>query len=623
MEKYIGTKEAAALLNLSMRRVVGLCQAGEFQGAVQKNKRWQIPVESVRDPASKRNTVLDKQELRPCAVGNTSYVDVSSDCYYVDKTLLVKELIDDRSMVTLFTRPRRFGKTLAINMLKTYFEISDRDTSVYFQDKAIWQCGKRYQEQQGRYPVIFLTFKDIKYDTWEDCQEAIRIILCDEYRRHTELASSTYLDDVDKEYYRRMSQGALSNVEYSRALLNLTHMLRRHYHERVVILIDEYDTPIQQGYLKGYYDEVISFMRILFSGGLKDNEDLAFGVLTGILRISKENLFSGLNNLVVNTVLDDKYSTYFGFTEDEVLAMAEYYGRSDRITEIREWYDGYRFGDTEIFNPWSVSSYFYNDCMPKNFWVNTSDNRILQEIMHQLTPEVADELLGLMQGKHISSQIDPEMIYPKISDGSDAIFSFLLLAGYLTIDTQPQESELGTYAELRLPNKEIQRVYTSEILSWLRDTTGANTVASVQKALYTNDPKRLEMALRTFMMNCISSFDGAAEGFYHGMTLGLTASLSSYYKVSSNRESGEGRYDLQLEPLIKTFPGIIMEFKAASASEKEKLPNLADEALQQIEDRAYKTEMKERGISNIVSYGIAFAGKEVCVKIEKRNVSNG
>ncbi|MEE3393838.1 MAG: AAA family ATPase [Lachnospiraceae bacterium] len=621
MDKYIGTTETAGLLNVTTRRIVGMCRTGELPGAVQKGRRWQIPMESVQKLASERHIALkarkDPEELKPCAVGNTSYVDVSKDCYYVDKTLLVKELIDDRSMVTLFTRPRRFGKTLALSMLKTFFEISESDTSVYFQDKAIWRCKAKYREQQGKYPVIFLTFKDVKYDNWAACREAIRIILRDEYRRHEELSDSPSMDPVDRDYYLRMIKGTLSQVEYSRALLNLTHMLSRHYQKQTVILIDEYDTPIQQGFMEGFYGDVISFMRNLLSGGLKDNENLAFGVLTGILRVSKENLFSGLNNLAVNTVLDEKYSKYFGFTKEEVLAMAKYYGREDRIDEIREWYDGYRFGETEIFNPWSVSSYFYNDCVPKNFWINTSDNEILQEVMRKLTPEVAGELLGLMQGKRIFTQINTEVFYPRISDGPDAIFSFLLLAGYLTPEGQLQETEVGTYADLRLPNREIQRVYNKEILSWVKGTAGVNAVTQIEKAIYLNDPERLQAALRAYMMSCISSFDGAAEGFYHGMVLGLVASLSSRYYIRSNRESGEGRFDVQLEPKAKTFPGILMEFKAAAASDKEKLPDLAKEALRQIDDRSYKTEMQERGIRNIVYYGISFAGKDTCVKIRK------
>ncbi len=619
MGKYIGSTEAAGLLDITSRRVIGLCRAGELPGAVQNGRRWQIPMDSVLKLAAERREAkgTERPDVKPCAVGSTSYIEISRDCYYVDKTLLVKELIDDRSMVTLFTRPRRFGKTLALNMLKTFFEISEDDTSVYFQDKAIWRCGKMYQEQQGKYPVIFLTFKDVRFDSWQASREAIQIVIRDEYRRHRELADSHSMDAVDKDYYQRMIQGKLSEVEYSRSLLNLTYMLSRHYHQQVIILIDEYDTPIQQGFVRGFYGEVISFMRNLFSGGLKDNENLAFGVLTGILRVSKENLFSGLNNLAVNTILDEKYSTYFGFTEEEVLAMTSYYSRGDRMQEIRDWYDGYCFGKTDIYNPWSVSNYFYNDCVPKNFWVNTSDNGIIHEVMGQMSPETAAELTGLMQGSSISTQINTEVIYPGISDGPDAVFSFLLLAGYLTLDGQIQETELGTYGNLKLPNREIHRVYNTEILSWIRGFAGTNAVTQIEKALYLNDAERMQKALRTYMVSCISSFDSASEGFYHGMILGLVASLSTRYYIRSNRESGDGRFDVQLEPKVKTLPGIVMEFKAAAAAEKEKLPVLADEALNQIEDRSYRTEMLEQGISDIVCYCIAFAGKEACVKIRK------
>ncbi|MDO4961155.1 MAG: AAA family ATPase [Eubacteriales bacterium] len=621
MDKYIGTTEASKLLHITARRVVGLCRSGEIEGAILDGKRWKVPESAVLELAMHRGVSADDRraapQIKPCAVGNTSYVSVVRDCYYVDKTLLIRELIDDHNMVTLFTRPRRFGKTLALSMLKTFFELSDEDTSVYFKDKAIWNCGSMYRELQSAFPVIFLTLKDIKYDTWEESREAIYIILKEEYARHKELENSEMLDDISRSYYRRMLRGELSDVEYSRALLNLTAMLSRHYRHQVIILIDEYDTPIQQGFMKGFYEEVISFMRILLSGGLKDNESLAFGVLTGILRVSKENLFSGLNNLVVNTVLDEKYSSYFGFTGEEVLAMAEYYGKKDRVYELREWYNGYRFGSMEIFNPWSVSCYFNNDCVPRNFWVNTSDNGIMSEIMRSMTQDTAEELLQLMQGNRVSTQIDTEVIYPRISDGADDIFSFLLLSGYLTPEKTPEETETGTYAELRIPNMEIRRVYNAEILTWVREIAGSGVVTQVEKSIYLNDPDRLQKALRDYMINCISCFDGAAEGFYHGMVLGLIASMTARYYIRSNRESGDGRFDIQLEPKQKALPGIIMEFKTAKADEKNNLAAMAEEALDQITDRAYESDMRERGVIKIVCYGIAFAGKQVEVHVKR------
>ena len=459
-----------------------------------------------------------------------------------------------------------------------------------------------------------LTFKDVKFDNWQDSLEAIRLVLKDEYKRHPELMESIALGADDKDYLSRMEKGALSDVEYSRALLNLTRMLAAHHGRKVIILIDEYDTPIQQGFTRGFYQDVIAFMRNFLSGGLKDNTSLAFGVLTGIMRVSKENLFSGLNNLTVNTVLDEKYSCYFGFTGDEVQKMADYYGKSDGMQEIRKWYDGYRFGQSEIYNPWSVTSYFANDGQAKTFWANTSDNEIIREVLQELTPEIADELTRIMQGEEIHAALNMEVVYPKMADGADTIFSFLLLAGYLTLSSSPEETEFGTFATLKIPNMEIRRVYNTEVLGWMRTRTTGGVIPNIEKAIFLGDGDRLQKALRDYMITCISAFDGAAEGFYHGMVLGLVASLSSRYYIRSNRESGDGRYDLQMEPKEKHLPGIVMEFKAVPASEKGALSEIAEDAIAQIDRRNYTRELEERGIKRVVKYRIAFSGKAVEVK---------
>ena len=621
--EYIGTTEAARLLQLTSRRVVGLCGEGKLPGASRSGRNWRIPVESVKQYMKDAGIPLleeaadDVRELLPVAIGNTSYIEISSECYYVDKTLLIRDLIDDHNMVTLFTRPRRFGKTLAINTIKTFFEKTEENTAKYFIDKKIWQCGEKYQSMQGRYPVIMLTFKDVKYNSWEESLEAIRLVVKDEFKRHPELYESSVLDADAKNYMDRMEKGTLSTVELQRSLLNLTRMLSAHHRSKVVILIDEYDTPIQQGYSKGFYKEVISFMRNFLSGGLKDNTDLAFGVLTGIMRVSKENLFSGLNNPLVNTVLDEKYSEYFGFTEDEVRAMASYYHRSEAMNEIRCWYDGYRFGSTEIYNPWSVINYFASGGQAKPYWANTSDNDIIREILTGLTPEIADDLAKVMQGEPIHAALDMEVVYPRMTDGNDTIFSFLLLAGYLTPSGRPEETEIGTFASLRLPNAEIRRIYNTEILSWIRAQQSGNIISEIEKAVYLSDAKRLQEALRKYMITSISFYDGAAEGFYHGMVLGLVASLSSKYYIRSNREAGEGRFDLQLEPRDKALPGILMEFKAVSVSEKDALSGLAEEALKQTEFKSYQRDMEDRGVSVIVRYGIAFSGKQVEVRMAR------
>ena len=618
--ELIGTVQAAKLLQMTGRRVAGLCSEGKLSGAFKAGRNWKIPLGSVKQYMNDTGMMLSEetadagQKRLPFAIGNTSYIELSSECYYVDKTLLIRDLIDDHNSVTLFTRPRRFGKTLAINTIKTFFEKTDEDTAKYFVDKNIWKCGKKYQSAQGIYPVVLLTFKDVKYDSWEESLEAIRLVVKDEYKRHSELYDSPELDADSKNYMDRMEKGKLSSVELQRSLLNLAHMLSVHHGSKVVILIDEYDTPIQQGYSRGFYKEVISFMRNFLSGGLKDNPDLAFGVLTGIMRVSKENLFSGLNNPMVNTVIDEKYSEYFGFTEEEVRKMAVYCNRLDAMEEIRFWYDGYHFGNTEIYNPWSVTNYFACGGQAKPYWANTSDNEIIREILAGLTPEIADDLARVMQGEEIHTSLDMEVVYPRMTDGNDTIFSFLLLAGYLTPSGKPEETEIGTFASLRLPNAEIRRIYNTEILGWIRTQQSGNIISEIEKAVFLNDAKRLQAALSKYMITSISYYDGAAEGFYHGMVLGLVASLSSKYYIRSNRESGEGRFDLQLEPRDRTLPGILMEFKAVSASEKaekEKLHDLAEEALAQTEEKDYQRDLEDRGVSDIVRYGIAFSGKNV------------
>ena len=621
--EYISVKEASEKWKITERVVRQYCMDGRVPGAFITGKTWNIPEvaeKPVRKPRKKPvpetgGAVPDVIGRLPVSIGNTSYIEVSSECYYVDKTLLIRDLIDDRNMVTLFIRPRRFGKTLAVSMLKTFFEKTAEDTSRYFKDKKIWACGEKYRRMQGAFPVITLTFKDVKYDSWASSREAIWLVIKDEYKRHPELTGSSLLDDDAKDYIARMESGRLSDVELSRALLNLAHMLSVHHGTRTVILIDEYDTPIQQGYSKGFCGEVIAFMRNLFSGGLKDNPDLAFGVLTGIMRVSKENLFSGLNNLTVFTVLDEKYSAYFGFTEEEVREMAAYYHRAGSMDEVRAWYDGYRFGNTRIYNPWSVTNYFASDGQAKPYWANTSDNEIIRDILSGLDPETADDLLKVMQGEEIHAALDMEVVYPGMADGNDTVFSFLLLAGYLTPAGKPEETEIGTFAALRLPNTEMRRVYNTEVLGWIRTQQPGSVITEIEKAVYLGDGKRLQEALRKYMVATISFHDGAAEGFYHGMVLGLVASLSSRYYIFSNREAGEGRFDLQMEPKDRNLPGILMEFKAVPGSGQDSLAELAEEALRQIAARGYDRELEMREVKHIVRYGIAFSGKKVEVRV--------
>lgn len=624
-KEYLSTQEVKDILGLTVRRVVGLCNDGSLSGAIRNGRNWQIPYASVLAymESHKKASAPGKDipAFLPCAVGSTAYSDVSGNCYYVDKTLLIKDLLDSKNQVTLFTRPRRFGKTLVINMLKTFFEKSADDTSVCFQNRKIWQCGDKYKKEQGKYPVVHLTFKDARFNTWPDMTEALRLILRDEFGRHAELYSSDSLDDDDRRYLQGVQTGSLSSVEYARALLCLTRMLYKHYRQKVIILIDEYDTPLQQGCACGFYDDVFSFMRNFLSGGLKDNEALAFGVLTGVIHVSRENLLGGLNNLVVNTLMDSKYSEYFGFTEEEVCQMARYYGKTDKLPEIRQWYGGYLVGSTEIYNPWSVMNYFNNNCRPGAFWASTSDNRIIREIIEGVDNEITDNLIRLLKGHSVHTVLNPDVIYPDKTSGADSIFSFLMISGYLKPVSEPSETPFGSIAELKIPNTEISRICHTEILSWMKKVLPDNAQSALEKVICLRQTDRLQQTLHLYILSCIDTFDSAGGAFYHGMMLGLLVGMKPEYSIQSNHEIGDERFSVVLTPVSGQLPAVIMEFRSCSRGDKEKLAKYAKDAVNQINNRHYETSMGYRSYTRVIKYGIAFTDKnaEIVSEWEDRN----
>ncbi|MDO5411519.1 MAG: AAA family ATPase, partial [Lachnospiraceae bacterium] len=395
----------------------------------------------------------------PLPIGVSDFKNLVSSYYYVDKTLLIKDFLDTRAKVTLFTRPRRFGKTLNMDMLKTFFEISEEDTSVYFKGMNIWACGEEYRREQGQYPVIFASFKDVKARTWANTLEGIRDVIAQEYRRHKYLLEDSQFDEYEKRYFYSILDGTVTEVGLAAAFRNLSTMLNLHYGQPAIIIVDEYDTPIQQGYMAGYYNDVVGFMRNLFSGAFKDNSNLAYGFLTGILRVAKESIFSGLNNLKLNSILEKRYSEYFGFTKEEIGSLMKYYGRDDKYEEICEWYDGYRFGNTDIFNPWSVLNYLDENCFPKAFWQFTGDNSIIRQIVAEADEETSENLRRLMQGKTVSSYIDTSVIYPEIRNNPSTIYSFLLAAGYLKTVRRDDCHDGNAICDVAIPNKEIFYVY--------------------------------------------------------------------------------------------------------------------------------------------------------------------
>ena len=564
--EYLSCSDASKAMGFSVRRIQQMCKNGELPGAIKEGRKWLIPDETIHMNHFAKNKSLP--------IGVSDFKLATTGYYYVDKTLMIRDFLDKKPMVSLFTRPRRFGKTLNMDMLRVFFEKTNEDTSVYFKDKQIWQCGDYYTKHQGQYPVIFLTFKDVKSMTWEETFQKIRRLISLEFIRHNELETSSVLTAYEKEQYHLLAKDSGDEVDCQMGLQLLSLLLHKHYGRECIIIIDEYDTPIQQGHTCNFYPEIVNFMRNFFSGGLKDNPHLAFGFLTGILRVAKESIFSGMNNLKTYSILDDGYSSYFGFTEKEVKDMLRYYGKDDKYNELSEWYDGYRFGNTEIFNPWSVINYISDNCFPKAFWQSTGSNEIIGEIIQAATPEITKDLYKLLCGEKIAAYIDTGVIYPEVQNNPYSIYSFLLVAGYLKVANIYPQSDGNFMCDVAIPNKEITFVYEKEVLN----RTNQNSLAiSISQAIFSKDTQKLQALLEDFMVKSISSIDGANEGFYHGMMLGLCAILGNRYKIRSNRESGLGRFDIQLMPLTKGMPGFIFEFKHTK-DEHTDLSALADSA---------------------------------------------
>lgn len=595
---YISCESAAKKMGVSARRIQQMCKQKEIVGAIKDGRNWLIPDNAILSPK------------KPLPIGVSDFKSATTNYYYVDKTLLIRDFLNAIPMVSLFTRPRRFGKTLNMDMLRVFFEKTSDNTSIYFKDKYIWQCGDYYTKHQGQYPVIFLSFKDVKCSSWQETFQKISKLISLEFMRHDELESSFVLSSYEKEQYHRFASENINEVDCQMGLQLLSLLLHKHYNKECVIIVDEYDTPIQQGHLCDFYNEIVDFMRNFFSGGLKDNPHLAFGFLTGILRVAKESIFSGMNNLKTNSILDNSYSSYFGFTNEEVKDMLAYYEYEDKYQEILEWYDGYRFGNTEIFNPWSVINYISDQCFPKAFWQSTGSNDIIGEIIGTATPEITENLYKLFCGNTITTYVDTSVIYPEVQNNPYSIYSFLLVAGYLKVAAIYPQNDGNYMCDVAIPNKEILYVYEKEVLN---RTNQNNVSISIHQAIFSKDTRKLQSLLEDFMLKSISTMDGANEAFYHGMMLGLCAVLGSQYKVRSNRESGLGRFDIELLPMVQGIPGFIFEFKHTKDINAD-LDSLANSALKQIEDMKYDTELNDFGVKNIVKIGIAFRQKSAVVK---------
>jgi hypothetical protein len=563
-----------------------------------------------------------KQKL---PVGLSDFKRVIEDnYYYVDKSLFIKEIIDSGSLVTLLPRPRRFGKTLNLSMLRYFFEKTGEDTGYLFKNLAIFKEGPEYTGRQGRYPVIYLTFKDVKSENWGKCFEQLKRALAEEYRRHKYLLENHCLDSQEENEYQAIINLTASEPAYENSLKKLSGYLEKYHHTKTVILIDEYDTPIQGGYISGYYSEIINFMRNLLSGAFKDNSSLEKGVLTGILRVAKESIFSGLNNLEVRTLLKTEYSTHFGLLENEVEEMLKHYEIEFETEEVKNWYNGYIFGENVIYNPWSIVNfvkYWRDGLLP--YWVNTSSNDLVKQLITRSGREVKEDLENLIQDQSIQKVVDDNVVFGEIENNSNTIWSFLLFNGYLKY-TCKELIEGIWHCNLKVPNNEVKYLYREIITGWFKENISNDHLRLMLKCLTTGEIKTFGKIFREFVAKTFSYFDTGGkepEKVYHAFVLGLLVNLNNEYEVKSNRESGYGRYDVMLIPKDAAKNGIIIEFKKADPEEGEDLEKAATAALNQIAEKNYRQELVERGVRKIINLGIAFEGKEIMIKHEIEGVS--
>ncbi len=548
---------------------------------------------------------------------------ILSGYYYVDKTMFIKELLDLKGEVNLFTRPRRFGKTLNLSMLRYFFEDTgnvekNAVNRELFCGLRIMSAGKEYADQMGKYPVINLTLKSAKQNTFESAYYKIKEEIVREFKRHNFLLESEKLSEEDKQIFREIMGRRGSYDEYSGALKFLSECLSAVMDQPVIILMDEYDVPLENAYFAGFYDEMVSFIWSLFESALKTNKCLKFAVITGCLRISKESIFTGLNHLNIISILDKRYSEHFGFTEQEVLHAMTYYGVEERFSDMKKWYDGYRFGDIEVYNPWSVIKFLYDldasvDAFPRPYWINTSSNEIIKDMVKRADRKMKEQLETLLNGNMLDIPVHEEVTYGDMYDSGENLWNFLYFTGYLT-KKEEYLSELTIFLKVQIPNVEVKTIYQNTIQNWFRDNIKKQDFRDLYDAMENKDAGKMSEILNGQLVSAISFYD-SAESFYHGFLAGIL-SQSDQYLVKSNRESGNGRSDLMIKSPSLRGKAFVIEIKVSKTIDD--LEKDAQAAVQQIYDREYASELKAEGYRNITCYGISFYHKDCEVRVEKR-----
>lgn len=535
--------------------------------------------------------------------------------YYIDKTLFIKDLLDMKGEVNLFTRPRRFGKTLNMSMLRCFFEKDMPGQAELFRGLQIMEAGERYLAFMGRYPVISLSLKSMKQPSCELSFEMLKKEVGSEFARHwRQVEESGKLTQAQKERYLRIRDLRGVESDYADALKFLSECLRISEGERTVILIDEYDVPLENAYFAGFYEKITGIIRSLFESALKTNDNLAFAVVTGCLRISRESIFTGLNNLEINSITTALYGENFGFTQPEVEALLSFYGLEENLDTVQQWYDGYKFGNAEVYNPWSVISYVKSCCgdrqaLPRPYWSNTSSNSIVRSLVERADLSVKQEIEALIEGKTITKPIHEDITYEDIDSTQENLWNFLFFTGYLKKISEYQEGE-NIYIEMAIPNREVRYIYKTTVLRWFEEKTDKKELTPLYESILEGDTDRMSRILSENLMETISFYD-YQESYYHGFLAGMLKNIGSYI-VLSNRESGNGRPDILLKYPSVRGKAVILEIKVADTFSG--LEEKCDEALRQIEEQEYEESLHQEGYQDILKYGVAFYRKECMVK---------
>ena len=535
--------------------------------------------------------------------------------YYIDKTLFIKDLLDMKGEVNLFTRPRRFGKTLNMSMLRCFFEKDMPGQAELFRGLQIMEAGERYLAFMGRYPVISLSLKSMKQPSCELSFEMLKKEVGSEFARHwRQVEESGKLTQAQKERYLRIRDLRGVESDYADALKFLSECLRISEGERTVILIDEYDVPLENAYFAGSYEKMTGIIRSLFESALKTNDNLAFAVVTVCLRISRESIFTGLNNLEINSITTALYGENFGFTQPEVEALLSFYGLEKNLDTVQQWYDGYKFGNAEVYNPWSVINYVNSCCgnrnaLPRPYWSNTSSNSIVRSLIERADLSVKQEIEALIEGKTITKPIHEDITYEDIDSTQENLWNFLFFTGYLKKISEYQEGE-NIYIEMAIPNREVRYIYKTTVLRWFEEKTDKKELTPLYESILEGDTDRMSRILSENLMETISFYD-YQESYYHGFLAGMLKNIGSYI-VLSNRESGNGRPDILLKYPSVRGKAVILEIKVADTFSG--LEEKCDEALRQIEEQEYEESLRQEGYQDILKYGVAFYRKECMVK---------